>query len=264
MKKQTHQLSSIVVVDDGSLDETPYIAMAKGCKLVRLPYHEESYVGTPELANVCNAGLEYIKKQGTPDFILQMGADHVLSDNYVETILGKMGGHVKIASGATQLKRLNKNTPWGSGRIIDAKLWNEINGMKYPIAWGYESWIIYKVRSMGYEVRRYDEIPSINRKIRMYPDKAFKWGKCSYALGCSLPFALGKALTFGFNGIYYMKGYFTRKYVDKHEDIAKFVRINQYLRAIDIILGSNFNLSPFIPTPQFCEDTDKEAQGHYS
>ena len=248
MKNQTIKIHPIVVVDDGSIDATPTIAVEKGCELVQLPYHVESYVAMPEMANVCNAGLEHIKTHGIPDFIIQMGADHILSYDYVESIISKMGNPVKIASGATQFKRINRNTPWGSGRIIDAKLWNEINGMKYPVAWGYESWIIYKVRSMGYEVRRYDEIPSSTRKIRMNPDKAFKWGKCSYALGCSLPFALSKALTYGFNSIYYMKGYFARARVDKHEDIAKFVRKNQYQQAIDIILGSIFNLSPSIPT----------------
>jgi len=237
LKNQTHYVHPIIVVDDGSVDATPIIAMEKGCKVVCLPYHEESYVGRPELANVCNAGLERIKEHGIPDFVLQMGADHILSDHYVDSIVSRMGTNVKVASGATQIERLNVNTPWGSGRLIEASLWNAINGMRYPVRWGYESWIVYKVRQLGYDVRRYDDVASFTRPVRMYPDKAFKWGKCSYALGCSLPFALIKALGMSTDGFHFMKGYFSRKDVEKHEDISKFVKKQQYERGFDKIRG---------------------------
>ena len=235
LKSQTHDVHPIVVVDDGSVDATPTIAVEKGCLLVRLPYHEESYVGRLELSNVRNAGLKRIKEHGIPDFILQMGADHILPDNYVESILSRMGTNVKVASGATQMKRLRDNIPWGSGRLIDARLWNAINGMRYPVRWGSESWIVYKVRQLGYDVRRYDDVASFTRPVRMYPDKAFNWGKCSYALGCSLPFVLIKAFGMGTDGFHFMKGYFSRKDVEKHEDIAKFVKREQYERGLDKI-----------------------------
>ena len=149
LQRQTQDVYPIVVVDDGSVDSTSERAVEKGCQVVRLPYHEESFVGRPELANVCNAGLERIERHGTPDFVLQMGADHILSDDYVEKILSRMGTHVKVASGGTQLTNLNVDTPWGSGRIIDARLWTTINGMRYPVKWGYESWIVYVVMQLG-------------------------------------------------------------------------------------------------------------------
>ena len=250
--KQTHKIYPIVVVDDGSTDSTPLIAVSKGCQLVRLPYHEESYVGRPELANVCNAGLKHIKKQGTPDFILQMGADHILSENYVETILRKMGENVKIASGATQIKRPNKDTPWGSGRIIDARLWDTINGMKYPVKWGYESWIIYKVRQLGYDVRRYDNVDSFTRPVRMSPSKAYKWGKCSYALGCSPSFALVKALTMGLNCVSFLCGFFSRKDVEKHLDIAEYVTKQQNYRILSTLIRGH----EFMPIPKTKPDKE--------
>ena len=232
LMNQTHEIHPIVVVDDGSVDATSTIAIEKGCHLVRLPYHEESYVGRPELANVRNAGLKIIKEYGVPDFILQMGADHILPDHYIESLLSRMDENVKVASGATQMKRLNPDTPWGSGRLIDAKLWNTINGMKYPVKYGSESWIVYKVRQLGYEARRYDDVDSYTRPLRMHPDKAFNYGRCSYALGCSLPFASIKALGMGTDGFHFMKGYFSRKDVEKHEDIAKFVKKQQYERGL--------------------------------
>ena len=232
LKRQKKAVYPIIVVDDGSTDSTPEISMLKGCYVVSLPYHKESYVGRPELATVCNAGLNQIKDRGLPDFVIQMGADHILSDNYVESVIRKMGDNVKVASGGTQIKGLNVDTPWGSGRIIDARLWDKINGMQYPVKWGYESWIVYKVQQLGYEARRYDDIKSVTRPLRMYPEKAFNWGRCSYALGGALPFALIKAGGMGLNGLSFMKGYFSRKNVDKHKDISGFVKRLQYARAI--------------------------------
>lgn len=236
LKNQSHDLSYIVVVDDGSKDATPTIATLKGCDLMRLPYHSESYLGRPELAGVCNAGLKCIKDYGQPDFILQMGADHMLTKDYVKSLLSKMiSQDVKIASGGTQFEDLSEDTPWGSGRLIDAKIWDEINGLVYPVNWGYESWIIYKFRSLGYEVKRFDDIKSNMRPLRMYPEKAFNWGRCTYALGGALPFALAKAGGMGSDGFSFMKGYFSRKGIEKHEDIAQFVKRQQYARARDKI-----------------------------
>lgn len=228
---QTHKLDFIVVVDDGSRDLTSEIAQERGCKVVRLPYHEASYVGRFELATVCNAGLKYIRENSTPDYIIQMGADHVLSKDYVESIINRMvNNNVAIASGGTQLEKLNPDTPWGSGRIIDAEIWREINGIQYPVKWGYESWIVYRMRQLGYQVKRYDDIQSFTRPVRMYPEKANYWGKCSYALGSSFLFVLIRSLRMKFDGIHYIKGYFSRQDVDRHEDIAQFVRGHQYSR----------------------------------
>lgn len=228
---QTHELDFIVVVNDGSTDSTPCIAENKGVSVVSLPYHEESYVGRFELATVCNAGLSVIRDYSTPDYIVQMGADHILSKNYVESIINRMNNnYVAIASGGTQLERLNPDTPWGSGRIIDANIWREINGIQYPVKWGYESWIVYRMRQLGYQVKRYDDIHSFTRPVRMYSEKAYYWGKCSYALGASFPFVVIRALRMKVDGIHYIKGYFSRQNVDKHEDIAQFVRGHQYSR----------------------------------
>lgn len=234
---QTHKLDFIVVVDDGSIDSTSSIAWCKKeVNVTSLPYHKDSYVGRLELATVCNAGLRCIRENSTPDYILQMGADHVLSKDYVKSIIYRMvNNNVAIASGGTQLKKLNPDTPWGSGRIIDANIWREVNNIQYPVKWGYESWIVNRMLQLGYQVKRYDDIHSFTRPVKMYPKKAYYWGKCSYALGCSFPFAIIKALGMKSNGIHFIKGYFSRQNVDRHEDIAQFVRGHQYSRLMDLL-----------------------------
>ena len=229
--KQDLKLREIVLVNDGSTDRTPNIAKELGCIIVNLPYHEMSYVGRPELGQVLNHGLAEIRRNGVPDYILQMGADHVLPVDYVSSLLDLMGESVKISSGTYPNVRLEDDVPLGSGRLIDARIWDTINGIEYPVKYGYESWIVYKYRMLGYDVKRYDSIVTDTRPIRMNTKKAFEWGKCSYALGGSFIFALVKALGMGFSGLSYLKGFYSRKDVEKHQDIEEYVKQQQWKRA---------------------------------
>ena len=232
LKAQSIPLREIVLVNDGSTDGTGRIAENMGCIVIDLPYHEMSYVGRPELGQVLNHGLRAIREIGVPDYILQMGADHELPPDYLERMLSLMGDTVKIASGTYQNSGLEKDFPLGSGRLIDAKIWEEINGLQYPVKYGYESWIVYKYRQIGYVVKRYDEIVTITRPIRMYPKKAYEWGKTTFALGGSLPIVIVKALQYGFSGLHYIKGYFAREGVEQHLDIKDYVRKQQWNRAL--------------------------------
>ena len=238
LQKQTHEINYLVVVNDGSTDKTKELIDSYNCNCVTLPPHEKSYVGRAELAEVCNKGLKEIAKNVDPDFILQMGCDHTLPPYYIETILSRMGETVKIASGTYEGAKLNPDVPLGTGRLIDAKLWKEINGMKYPVRYGYESWLVYKVRQLGYEVKRYDDLLTVTRDIRMNPTKAFEWGRCTYALGGATPFAIIKALGMGVNGFNFLRGYFSRKDIQKHTDIADYVKKQQYTRLYTMLRRS--------------------------
>lgn len=230
IRDQSVNLDYLVVVNDGSTDETADILNSLRCNYITLPYHLESYAGRPELAEVCNAGLRAIKRVRAPDYVLQMGGDHILPRDYIENLLSRMEPNVKMASGTYIGARLNRDVPLGSGRLIDAQIWRQINGMVYPVKYGYESWLIYRMRSMGYEVKRYDDVRTITRGIRMNPRKAVAWGKSTYALGGGIPFAVVKALGMGVDGLHFLKGYFSRVGVDQHQDIAGYVRKQQYSR----------------------------------
>ncbi len=224
LKRQTYPVDLIVVVDDGSTDNTRKIAESKGCIVLSLPYHEESYVGRPELAERWNIGLAHVRKF-SPDYVLLMGADHVLPPNYVEEILKRMKGKVVIASGRIRGEPFVEMAPRGSGRIVKTSFWIEINNMQYPVIWGWESWLCYKALQLGYEVKCFkDVVTNISRPTGL--GKAEYLGKAMYALGYYWGYALGRCfLTFLRSpnaGLKMFLGWIIHKDV-KRADTAKWV-----------------------------------------
>ncbi|GAI54965.1 unnamed protein product, partial [marine sediment metagenome] len=150
---QKYPLREIVVINDGSTDRTreiceDYQGATYMVKIVNLFPHEESYVGRWELGRSINHGLREIRRAGVPDWILQLGADHVLPNDYVSELVNRMTEEIRISSGSYEgaWDILNIDTPLGSGKLIDSKLWDEFNGMLYPEKYGFESWIGYRFR----------------------------------------------------------------------------------------------------------------------
>jgi len=233
---QKYPIREIVVINDGSTDNTRNIVEGyQGAtylvKIVDLPEHEESYVGRWELGRSINHGLREIKRGGVPDWILQMGADHVLPDDYVSELVNRMTDEIRISSGTYKDVNLNIDTPIGSGKLIDARLWDKVNGMVYPEKYGYENWIDYRFRMEGFKVSRNDDLVTDCRPVRMNKTKARNWGKSTYALGGITLFALLKALSLRRHGISYLRGYFSRKDTSQHEDVARYVGDMQYDKA---------------------------------
>jgi len=233
---QEHPLREIVVINDGSTDRTGIISQFykdtyKRVIVVNLPNHADSYVGRWELGRSINHGLREIRRAGVPDWVLQMGGDHVLPNNYVSKLMDRMTDKIKVSSGTYAGAQLNLNTPIGSGKLIDAKLWDKFNGMVYPEKYGYESWIDYRFRKEGYEVSRYDDLVTKCRPVRMGEKKAYYWGKCTYALGGIIPFAILKAMSLRRHGLKFLQGYFSRKDVEKHDDIFDYMGSMQWEKA---------------------------------
>lgn len=195
LKAQTIRPQQVIVVNDGSTDKTGEIAKEIGCEVVNLPFHEETYVGRPELAEVINQGL---KRVNECDYVLIVGADQILPRDYIEKVLAKMKENPKlvVASGRVKDEPYSENAPRGGGRIVNFNFWKEVNNLQYPVEWGWEAWLLYKAMQLGYEVRCFQDIVTeIQRPTRL--GKMRLWGKAMYALGYDWKYALGRcALTF--------------------------------------------------------------------
>ena len=213
---QSINIYPIVVVDDGSTDETAKIATDYGVHLISLPYHAESWVGRPELARPFNAGLRFIRKGPDIDYVLQIGSDHILPVDHIETLLNRMISepNVKIASG-TIGNIIKRSQPWGSGRLVETKFWREVSNMLYPAIWGWESWLLYKALARGYETRCYVDLVTDSRPVRMYPEKAYYWGRGTNVLGGHPAYAIKRSMGFFAknpqNGVSLLAGYISSK-----------------------------------------------------
>jgi len=196
LKRQTLPLEQIIVVNDGSTDGTGELARELGCIVVDLPYHKESYVGKPELAERINVGLK-LAGERDPDYVLTLDADHPLPENYVERLVKRMEANAKlvVASGYIEGEPYVETHPRGSGRLVKASFWKQVNNMQYPVCWGWESWLCFKAMQLGYEARCFKDIRS--RVKRPTKEGKTGYGKAMYALGYDWKYALGRCfLTF--------------------------------------------------------------------
>ncbi len=195
LNSQTVPIERVILVDDGSTDETANIAERLGCIVISLPFHEKSLVGTPELARRWNTGLNTVIGY-SPDYVLLVGGDHILPENYIEELLPKMTDEIIVASGRIEGEPYTENAPRGSGRLVRAPFWINENEMQYPITHGWESWLLFKVMEMGFETRCFREITTrIERPTSL--GKAKSLGKAMYALGYDWKYASGRCfLTF--------------------------------------------------------------------
>lgn len=194
LTNQTLKPIKIVLVNDRSTDRTKKIAEKFPVEVIDFPYEHESWVVTKNLAKVFNLGF---KELGNHDYIMVLGADHILNNNYIETIVNRLHGtNIVIASGV--IKGENAVNVRGSGRIINGKFWEKL-GSKYPEKEGYESYILFKAESMGFQVKKFSDIitttqrktsTNYNLKKLVYKGEAYR------ALGYTLPYTITAAVKF--------------------------------------------------------------------
>ena len=224
LRKQTVVPDQIIVVDDGSTDRTSLIASDYADVVVQLPDRGYGVAGRPELAKVVNEGLRRVEKD--VDYVLICGADNILPEGYVETIVDRMEANPKlvIASGKVKGEPFFEFHPRGGGRVVDAKFWREVNGLRYPVEWGWESWLYFKAMQLGYEIRSFRDVAiGLHRLTRL--GKA-GLGKAMYALGYDWKYALGRCVLTFFkspkSGVEMFWGWLLHKGVKKF-DIADWV-----------------------------------------
>jgi glycosyltransferase involved in cell wall biosynthesis len=180
---QTTAIEPIILVDDGSTDRTRDIALGfRGIQIVSLPPHSESYLGGPELAERWNIGLNKAR-ESSPNYILILGGDHRIEPNYVEGILKHMSSELVVACGRYKDQIFSNRLPGGSGRIVDARWWMGINGMQFPVEYGWEIWLVYRALMDGKRAECVTEVITVTRPANYSPKKSQNLGKGMYSLG---------------------------------------------------------------------------------
>lgn len=194
LKNQTLRPSAIIVVDDGSTDKTTETAQKMNCTVVSRPPHKGSYLGKPELAEVTNAGLSRVPE--ICDYVLLLGADHGLPSNYIEELVKRMEKDPKmvIAGGIIRGEPAVETLVRGSGRLVRAGWWRKLNGLRYPVAYGWEPWLCYKALSLKFAVKSFPDLVTDARPTSLTSMKAKELGKSMKSLGYDMKYALGRIM----------------------------------------------------------------------
>ncbi len=231
LEAQSRTPAKMIVVDDGSVDGTAEVAAQFGCEVVRLPFHARSYLGLPVLALVINSGLARVSAGA--DYVVIVDADNPLPRNYMGTLLDRMEEDVRIAatSGVLLGEPVDLEMPRNSGFMVRASAWRKLNGMRYPLMYGYEGWLRFKLMQEGYRVRVYtDVVSSTRRKTRL---KGLSDGRAMYALGYGPVYAAGRAIvnlrSQPAESVGMLVGYFAHGDAER-SDVAGWVRERQKAR----------------------------------
>ena len=235
LKKQTLPLGQIIIVNDGSSDQTSDIAKNFGVDVIDLPDEHKDKRATPELSKLRNVALSALNAEY--DYILHFGGDHIFPPHYVEYITKEMDvtQQLGVCSGSINGFREKRNEPAGSGRIARYSILKSMN-MKYPTKYGSESYLLYKSLELGYQNKILDIETSVLRPTRSTYTKNqyLGYGRAAKALGYSSLYFFGRLAiqsTKSINGAYYQLQGFLDSKVELHEEsIRQIVHAKQNQR----------------------------------
>jgi len=187
---QTIPPKVIVIVDDGSTDETGAIIQARLSEdsprlhLIRLPDRGYDIRRVP--ANI-NAAYAYVEANPEKwDYSMISGDDCIYPPNYSESLLSKLAEDSKlvIVSGDWGVPPPPDwiKAPQGAGRFIKESFWREVGG-KYPVAYGWESWLLFKAMELGYGIANFTQLRYVHMRPSGSVHKFSHWGTAMRTLG---------------------------------------------------------------------------------
>lgn len=226
----------IVVVDDGSKDDTAAYAENLGCHVVRRQDRGYSALGRPELADTHNDGFAFIEKNIPDyDYVMVSGANNTYGADYFKILLSKFAENLNLvmASG-TEGVALAANAVRGSGRLIRKDFWQEI-GCKVPNQfYSWESYPILYALSKGYDVQSFPEALQMTSVESLSKVDYTNYGKGMREQGDIWPYVLRRAWNEGLKtsqksrGYSLIKGYLDKKINYYPSPIRKYVQDYQW------------------------------------
>jgi glycosyltransferase involved in cell wall biosynthesis len=231
----------IIVVNDGSEDNTNKIAATfQEVEVINIENRGFNAQGTPILANVINIGLKKLRNDNS-EYVMILGADHILPKNYISVILEQMDKNKEIAICSGQIRGENSTFPRGSGRIVQVDFWNKI-GLQYPLNYGFETYLLIKAQQLGYKIQILNNLKSdTSRPTRKSYNREtyISYGKSLKVLGYSPLYSMGRISLISLNnprGAYYMiKGYRSKDICLYEDDIRQFYKNLQYKTFLNLL-----------------------------
>ena len=224
----------IILVNDGSTDKTEEIASSYNVEIVNRKNQNQFFQAKKELANTINDGLAKLENDNECEFVIKLDADIFLPANYISEITKRMKSDPKIAVSSGIIEYEYSVVPRGAGRVVRLDFWKKI-GLKYPVNYGFEEYLLSKARMMGYTTNVFsDLVMKTGRKTgsKFNPKLYYFYGLGFKALGYSVPYMIVKAFLFAkrkpSGAFYLLKGYFSN-YEDLYEqELRDYVRKSQF------------------------------------
>lgn len=239
LERQTLRPYRTIVVNDGSTDGTADIVAEFDAELVNRPIRSESYLAKKELAGTINAGLDLLRKDTTCCYVCLSGADILYPENYLDVITARLEKNPCLAIASGTIQDEHSTVPRGAGRVVQCKFWRKV-GLRYPVNYGYEGYLLLKAASMGYQnITFKDLVMTTQRRTgsRFSPFRYRYYGLGMRALGYRSVYALGKAAFFATKNpagaVHMLRGYYSgyddlyekelREYVKRTQSISNMV-----------------------------------------
>ncbi|HUS50477.1 MAG TPA: glycosyltransferase family A protein [Candidatus Paceibacterota bacterium] len=189
---QSYKPEKIIVVNDGSSDQTGKILDEYKNKFPELieVIHTDSktrdYSRIPKLWNMC------IRKEY--DFHMVGAGDVVYEKDYAQKLLNEFEKNSKLMICSGDHIPFKTKFPHGGGRFVKQSFFFK-NYDKYFEIMGYESEILYRALSQGYEIKVFNDIILEHREELGYGHNFEEFGRGMKALGYHPLYVLGRCFT---------------------------------------------------------------------